>query len=118
MYWFNPLIWYSLNQIKQDCEVACDSSVISTLKTEEVKKYVVTIINMIRLLAEKRSTTGTLGYASKYNKRGIIMITQFNKSSASSISSISNALSSKGYTQRKLLSRIMQLAKQGKIINS
>ncbi|MEI4771709.1 M56 family metallopeptidase [Psychrobacillus sp. FJAT-51614] len=82
IYWFNPLIWYSLNQVKQDCEVACDASVISTLKTEEVKKYGQTIINMLRLFSEKRSNTGTLGYASKYNKRRIVMITQFKKSSA------------------------------------
>ncbi|EKN67027.1 hypothetical protein BABA_13372 [Neobacillus bataviensis LMG 21833] len=82
IYWFNPLIWYSLNQVKQDCEVACDATVISTLKTEEVKKYGQTIINMLRLFSEKRSTTGTLGYASKYNKRRIVMITQFKKSSA------------------------------------
>ncbi|ULT59540.1 DUF4309 domain-containing protein [Neobacillus drentensis] len=82
IYWFNPLIWYSLNQVKQDCEVACDASVISTLKTEEVEKYGQTIINMLRLFSEKRSTTGTLGYASTYNKRRIVMITQFKKSSA------------------------------------
>ncbi|ETI68757.1 M56 family metallopeptidase [Neobacillus vireti] len=82
IYWFNPLIWYSLNQVKQDCEVACDASVINTLKTEEVKKYGQTIINMLRLFSEKKSTTGTLGYASKDNKRRIIMITQFKKSSA------------------------------------
>ncbi|WML48526.1 M56 family metallopeptidase [Neobacillus sp. PS3-34] len=180
IYWFNPLIWYSLNQVKQDCELACDASVISTLKTEEVKKYGLTIINMLRLFSEKRSTTGTLGYASKYNKRRIVMITQFKKSSAicavlalsltimvgfsstikpgssvvspnensdinsstlsvektsqdqasqsditqdkTSNASASNnntsSLSSNGDTQRKLLSSIMQLAKQGKIINS
>ncbi|NHM33849.1 M56 family metallopeptidase [Neobacillus terrae] len=193
IYWFNPLIWYSLNQVKQDCEVACDASVISTLKTEEVKKYGQTIINLLRLFSEKRSTTGTLGYASKYNKRRIVMITQFKKSSAicavlalsltimvgcsstikpgssdvspnessdinsstlsakktsqdqasqsnttqdkssnvsqsnttqdkTSNASASNnntsALSSNGDTQRKLLSSILQLAKQGKIINS
>ncbi|ETI69806.1 M56 family metallopeptidase [Neobacillus vireti] len=83
IYWFNPLIWYSLNQVKQDCEVACDASVINTLKKEEeVKKYGQTMINMLRLFSEKRSTTGTLGYANKYNKRRIVMITQFKKSSA------------------------------------
>ncbi|MBS4214108.1 M56 family metallopeptidase [Neobacillus rhizophilus] len=82
IYWFNPLIWYSLNQVKQDCEVACDAAVLSTLKKEEVKKYGQTMINMLRLFSEKRSTTGTLGYANKYNKRRIIMITRFKKSSA------------------------------------
>ena len=40
------------------------------------------MINMLRLFSEKRNTTGTLGYANKYNKRRIIMITQFKKSSA------------------------------------
>ncbi|OIK11792.1 M56 family metallopeptidase [Bacillus sp. MUM 13] len=82
IYWFNPLIWYSLNQIKQDCEMACDAAVLNTLKTEEVKKYGQTMINMLRLFSEKRGITGTLGYASKYNKRRIIMITRFKKSSA------------------------------------
>lgn len=82
IHWFNPLIWYSLNQIKQDCEIACDAAVLHTLKTEEVKKYGQTMINMLRLFSEKRTITGTLGYASKYNKRRIIMITRFKKSSA------------------------------------
>ncbi|WP_042454651.1 M56 family metallopeptidase [Neobacillus dielmonensis] len=82
IYWFNPLIWYALNQIKQDCEMACDAGVLNTLKTEEVKKYGQTMINILRLFSEKRDITGTLGYASKYNKKRIIMITRFKKSSA------------------------------------
>ncbi|GIP39048.1 hypothetical protein J31TS4_23280 [Paenibacillus sp. J31TS4] len=180
--------------IHLDCEVACDASVINTLKKEEeVKKYGQTMINMLRLFSERRSTTGTLGYANKYNKRRIIMITRFKKSSAicavlavsltimvgcastikpgsaqvipnenndtnrstlsvekssqdeatqsnttqgntsqasqsnttqviTSKASASNnntdASSSNGDAQRELLSRIMKLAKQGKIINS
>ena len=40
IYWFNPLIWYSLNQVKQDCEVACDASVINTLKKKKSKNTV------------------------------------------------------------------------------
>ncbi|MDP4086235.1 MAG: M56 family metallopeptidase [Bacillota bacterium] len=82
IYWFNPLIWYSLNQIKQDCELACDAAVLNTLKTEEVKKYGQTMINMLRLFSEKKGITGALGFASKYNKKRIIMITRFKKSSA------------------------------------
>ncbi|MBO0959700.1 DUF4309 domain-containing protein [Neobacillus sp. MM2021_6] len=82
IHWFNPLIWFSLNQVKQDCEIACDAAVLQTLKTEEVKKYGQTMINMLRLFSEKKTITGTLGYASKYNKRRIIMITGFKKSSA------------------------------------
>ncbi|MBV7508578.1 DUF4309 domain-containing protein [Bacillus sp. sid0103] len=82
IYWFNPLIWYSLNQIKQDCELACDAAVLNTLKTEEVKKYGQTMINMLRLFSEKKGITGALGFASKSNKRRIIMITRFKKSSA------------------------------------
>lgn len=187
IYWFNPLIWYSLNQIKQDCELACDAAVLNTLKTEEVKKYGQTMINMLKLYSEKRGITGALGFASKYNKRRIIMITRFKKSSAicavlavfltimvgcsstinpastggsqnnnsgtngtnssnvnstpsvdktsqdqasqsnatqdnTSQASASNnnsaASSSQESIQRKLLANIMQLAKQGKIINS
>lgn len=81
IYWFNPVIWYSLYQMKQDCEMACDATAIAVLNSEEIKKYGNTIINMLQILSESHWIPGTLGFASKYNTRRIIMISLFKKTS-------------------------------------
>lgn len=82
IYWFNPIILYSIHQMKKDCEIACDASVLSILSAEENKKYGQTIISMLKLLSEATMVHGTLGFASKFYIRRITMITRFQKSSA------------------------------------
>ena len=32
VYWFNPLVWYALKEMRNDREVACDTSVLKCLK--------------------------------------------------------------------------------------
>lgn len=80
-YWFNPLVWYSLYQFKQDCEIACDATALSALGDKEVKEYGQTIINMLQILSEQNLNFGSLGFSSKYSKRRIIMISLFSKKS-------------------------------------
>lgn len=80
-HWFNPVIWYSFHKMKQDCEIACDASVLSLLSSDEKKKYGHTIINMLQLLSQTSWIPGTLGFASKYSSRRIIMISSFKKTS-------------------------------------
>lgn len=79
IYWFNPVIWIALNQMKQDCEIACDASALAVLKKEEHKKYGKTIISLLQLLSESRWVPGTLGFVSKFNTRRIIMITKYRR---------------------------------------
>lgn len=79
IYWFNPIIWYALHQMKQDCEIACDATALAVLKTEEHKKYGKTIISMLQLLSESKWVPGTLGFVSKFNTRRIIMITEYRR---------------------------------------
>jgi Antirepressor regulating drug resistance, predicted signal transduction N-terminal membrane component len=81
IYWFNPVIWYSLYRFKQDCEVACDATALKTLNAYEAREYGQTIINMIKINTRSKILLGTLGFANKYSKRRIIMITLFNKRS-------------------------------------
>jgi len=81
VYWFNPIIWYSIYKMKQDCEISCDATVLTVLSSEENKKYGQTIINMMKVISERHWISGTVGFASKYNKRRIIMITLFKKTS-------------------------------------
>jgi bla regulator protein BlaR1 len=82
IYWFNPIIWYSMYKMKQDCEISCDATVLRVLLEDEYKKYGLTILNIMKRMNELRLVPGTAGFASKQNKRRIIMITQYKKTSA------------------------------------
>lgn len=53
LYWFNPVVWYSLKEMKNDREVACDTSVLKLLDEDAYKDYGNTLINF----AEKVSLT-------------------------------------------------------------
>lgn len=79
VYWFNPLIWLALRQMKQDCEIACDAAALAALQPEEHRQYGHTIISLLQLIAEPGWIPGTLGFISKFNKRRIVMITKFKK---------------------------------------
>jgi len=79
IYWFNPLIWYALHQMKQDCEIACDATALTKVKPEEHKQYGQTIIDLLQLLSEPYWAPGTIGFASKFNTRRIVMISSFQK---------------------------------------
>ena len=81
VYWFNPIIWYSIYKMKQDCEISCDATVLTALSLEENKKYGYTIIKIMKVISERYWIPGTIAFASKYNKRRIIMITLFKKAS-------------------------------------
>lgn len=80
IYWFNPLIYYSLHQMKQDCEIACDATALASIKPEDHKKYGQTIIRLLQLLSEPHWASGTLGFANRFNTRRIIMISNFKRS--------------------------------------
>ena len=45
VYWFNPLIWYALKEMRNDREIACDSSVLSILSEQDYEAYGNTLIN-------------------------------------------------------------------------
>lgn len=79
VYWFNPVIWYALRQMKQDCEMACDATALAFLQPEDHKKYGQTIISLLQMLSEPHWAAGTLGFVSKFNKRRIVMIATYKK---------------------------------------
>ena len=45
LYWFNPLVWYALKEMKSDREIACDTSVLKMLKEDAYEEYGNTLIN-------------------------------------------------------------------------
>ncbi|QAA34427.1 M56 family metallopeptidase [Clostridium manihotivorum] len=54
LHWFNPLIWYSFFKMREDCEIACDSYVLSKLNDFEYKSYGETIINLASTITRDR----------------------------------------------------------------
>ena len=53
LYWFHPLVWYALKEMKNDREVACDTTVLKQIGKEAYIYYGNTLINF----AEKMSHT-------------------------------------------------------------
>jgi bla regulator protein BlaR1 len=79
IYWFNPLVWYALLEMRTDLEVACDISVLELLDENSYWKYGNTIINF----ADKVSCTtnfscvSEMGGSNKQIKKRIIKIASY-----------------------------------------
>lgn len=78
IYWFNPLVWYALKEMRNDKEVACDTSVLQMLNEDHYEDYGNTLINF----AEKISLTpfpfaSGLGGNMKQMKRRILNIASY-----------------------------------------
>lgn len=79
-YWFNPLIWHALKEMRNDREVACDTSVLKMLDEDSYEEYGNTLINF----AEKVSLTpfpfaAGLGGNMKQMERRITNIASYEK---------------------------------------
>ena len=80
VYWFNPLVWYAMKEMRNDREVACDTSVLKMLEEDAYEDYGNTLINF----AEKVSLTpfpfaAGLSGNMKQMKRRIINIASYEK---------------------------------------
>ena len=80
VYWFNPLVWYALKEMRNDREVACDTSVLKMLEEDAYEDYGNTLINF----AEKVSLTpfpfaAGLGGNMEQMKRRIVNIASYEK---------------------------------------
>lgn len=71
VYWFNPIVWYALKEMRNDREVACDTSVLQMLSENDYEDYGNTLINF----AEKLSlspfpfTSGISGNITQMKRR-------------------------------------------------
>lgn len=87
IYWFNPILLYGFHKMRQDCEVVCDSKVISYLDKGENIKYGNTIIRILELGGTSNRIVGTTPMVmnSSEIRRRIIMISKYKKISIKSI---------------------------------
>lgn len=82
LYWFNPFVWHACKEMKTDREIACDTSVLDMLETDDHERYGHTLID----LAEKISrasfpfATGMSGSMAQMQRR-IIHIANYQKES-------------------------------------
>ena len=80
LYWFNPVVWFALREMRNDREVACDTSVLKMLDEHDYENYGNTLINFV----EKVSITpfpfaASLSGSMKQMKRRIINIASYEK---------------------------------------
>lgn len=80
IYWFNPLVWYALKEMRSDREIACDASVLRMLGEDAYADYGNALINF----AQKVSLTPVpfaagFGDNRKQMKKRIIHIASYEK---------------------------------------
>lgn len=69
IYWFNPVIFFALNTMRKDCEIACDNMVISNFKNDENLNYGYTILKVFSLINKSNSIIGVTSIAN--NKKSL-----------------------------------------------
>lgn len=89
VHWFNPLIWYFTNELKKDMELSCDYFALCYVKSDKLKDYGYTMIDIIRYskLNQKKEFNMAVGISvnmTDMTKR-INMIKQFKRNSQKTI---------------------------------
>jgi beta-lactamase regulating signal transducer with metallopeptidase domain len=81
IHWFNPLVWYAFYRMRQDRELACDASALSTMGIGESEKYGMTIVRLLEKFSQARSLPIMAAVSEdKSNlKKRIAMISEFKK---------------------------------------
>jgi beta-lactamase regulating signal transducer with metallopeptidase domain len=81
IHWFNPLVWYAFYRMRQDRELACDASALSTMGIGESEKYGLTIVGLLEKFSQARSLPIMAAVSEdKSNlKKRIAMISRFKK---------------------------------------
>lgn len=80
IYWFNPLVWYACKEMRNDMEIACDTSVLKLLETDSYEDYGYTLINFAEKVSLFPFATG-LGGSRKLITRRIGNIASYEKPS-------------------------------------
>ena len=80
LYWFNPFVWFALREMRNDREVACDTSVLKMLEEDDYENYGNTLINFIEKVSiSPFPFAASLSGNMKQIKRRIINIASYEK---------------------------------------
>lgn len=82
IYWFHPLVWLALKQMRNDREVACDAAVLRTIDENSYADYGYTLLNFAETLSHSSfSSEAGMGGTKKQIKMRIIHIASFHPES-------------------------------------
>ena len=80
LYWFNPVVWFALREMRNDREVACDTSVLEMLDENDYENYGNTLINFVEKVSiSPFPFAASLSGNMKQMKRRIINIASYEK---------------------------------------
>lgn len=80
LHWFNPILLICFKQLKKDCELSCDSTILTHILIDEHHNYGETLIKLAQIISKPKCVPGTTAIISKSEiKRRIIMISKFKK---------------------------------------
>lgn len=80
LYWFNPVVWLALREMRNDREVACDTSVLKMLDENDYENYGNTLINFVEKVSiSPFPFAASLSGNMKQMKRRIINIASYEK---------------------------------------
>jgi len=82
VHWFNPVVWFLFNKIRQDIEIGADELASKGLTKAEKKEYGMVLINSLRNQAEENYATNLLCMSDteKNMERRIVMLKGKSKS--------------------------------------
>jgi stage V sporulation protein D (sporulation-specific penicillin-binding protein) len=59
LHWFNPMVWWAFNRMREDREPVCDELVLSYIKPGERRNYAETLIKILKCFSENHWVYGT-----------------------------------------------------------
>lgn len=78
LYWFNPIIWYAVKEMRSDREIACDTFVLNLLNENDYTDYGRTLINFAeRVPAAPFSSAAGIGGSLNQIQKRIINIASY-----------------------------------------
>lgn len=81
-YWFNPIVWFLIKEIKKYCEISCDEITLSKIGSNEYSKYGMTLVKLVSIFSKSLWIPGSASMVNKTEIKGrIIMITKFKRKS-------------------------------------
>ncbi|MCI8417187.1 MAG: BlaR1 family beta-lactam sensor/signal transducer [Lachnospiraceae bacterium] len=80
LYWFNPFIWYAQRVMRNDQEVACDTSVLDMLEADDCEAYGYALLRFAEKVSRSPSPFAAgLGGAGKQLEQRILHIASYKK---------------------------------------
>lgn len=78
LYWFNPVVWYAVREVRTDREVACDTFVLQVLGSTEYIAYGNTLLNFAQKISLCPFSLATgIGGSAKQMKKRILNIAAY-----------------------------------------